>query len=229
MPPLSSPAAPSAQALRVIRPGRVPYAEAWEMQRAAADTLRSGEGPETLFLLEHPPVVTLGRRARTDGNLRIPREELVARGIEVVDTDRGGDVTYHGPGQLVGYPVLDLRRRRSGPRRHLWQMEEVLIGVLADFGVAARREAPHTGVWTDHGKIAAMGIRVSAGVSLHGFALNVNADLGPFGLIVPCGITGRPVACMRGILGRETPMGEVMDRVETRFLAPLPEPPEETA
>ncbi len=213
-----SPATPTTLPLRIVRPGLVGYANALASQRAAADALRAGTGPETLYLLLHPPVVTLGRRAKTDTNLVVPRDELTARGVEVVDSDRGGDVTYHGPGQVVGYPILDLRRRRWGPRDHLHAMEGLLIDVLREgYGIDAFREPEHTGVWTAQGKIAAMGIRVSAGISLHGFALNVATDLAGFGLIVPCGIQGRAVATMEGVLGRTVPVDEVMDRIESAF------------
>ncbi len=211
-------AAGTATALRVVRPGRVAYAAALAWQRAAAAALRAGEGPETLFLLEHPPVVTLGRRARDDGHLLASRADLEARGFEVTTTDRGGDVTYHGPGQIVGYPILDLRRRRSGPRDHLRYLETVLIGVLTEhYGIDAFRDPEHTGVWTAQGKVAAMGIRVSAGVSLHGFALNVARDLAGFAVIVPCGIRGRAVATMEGLLGSAPPLEEVMDHLEDAF------------
>ena len=201
-----------------MRPGRVGYAQALAWQRAAADALRAGTGPETLFLLEHAPVVTLGRRAKDDGHLLASRAALLARGFEVVETDRGGDVTYHGPGQVVGYPIFDLRRRRSGPRAHLHYMEDVLIGVLVErYGIEAFRDAEHTGVWTPQGKIAAMGIRVSNGVSLHGFALNVERDLAGFALIVPCGIQGRAVATMAGLLGSTPPIEDVMDHLADAF------------
>lgn len=212
-------ASPLGAALRVVRPGRTGYAAALDLQHRAADALRDGTGPETLFLLEHSRVVTLGRRARTDANLRLTREALAARGVEVVETDRGGDVTYHGPGQLVGYPILDLRRRGLGARSHLHQMEECLIRALAQFGVTGFRDPDYVGVWTDAGKIAAMGIRVSAGITTHGFALNVNTDLDDFGLIVPCGITNRPVASLSRIVAREVPLADVMDSVEAQFRA----------
>jgi lipoyl(octanoyl) transferase len=213
------PTAPSDTGLEIVRPGRVSYARALQRQRETADRLRRGEGPETLFLLEHPPTVTLGRRAKTDDNLRLSRAAYTERGITVVETDRGGDVTFHGPGQVIGYPILDLRRRRSGPRAHLHFMEEVLIRALGRFAIEAFRDDEHIGVWTKEGKIAAMGIRVSAGVSLHGFALNVAADLDSFGLIVPCGIVGRPVASMHRVLGEPVELGDVMDAIEEEFRA----------
>jgi lipoyl(octanoyl) transferase len=207
--------------LHVERPGRIGYADALARQRAAAAALREGRGEETLFLLEHPPVVTLGRRATADHLLATPAD-LAARGVEVVESDRGGDVTFHGPGQVVGYPILDLRRRRLGAHTYLRFLEEVLIGVLATYGIRGFRDPEHTGVWTDQGKIAAMGIRVSAGVSLHGFALNANTDLAWFGMIVPCGIRGRAVASMDRILGRKVDLEELMDRIEDAFRAASP-------
>jgi lipoate-protein ligase B len=209
--------------LRVVRAGRVGYAEALARQRAAAEALREGRGPETLFLLTHPPVVTMGRRA-TEDHVLFSREELAARGVEVVESDRGGDVTFHGPGQIVGYPILDLRRRGLGAHTYLRFLEERLIEVLAGYGVDAFRDPAHTGVWTKSGKIAAMGIRVSAGVSLHGFALNVNTDLAYFGLIVPCGIEGRAVASMQRVLGRPVDVEDVMDRITAVFTAARQEP-----
>ena len=215
------PASGDDDALRVVRPGRVGYAQALANQREAADALRAGRGPETLFLLTHPPVVTMGRRATLD-HVLFSTEELAARGVEIVDTDRGGDVTFHGPGQVVGYPILDLRRRGLGAHTYLRFLETTLIGVLATYGIEGFRDPLHTGVWTKHGKIAAMGIRVSAGVSLHGFALNANTDLAYFGLIVPCGIEGRAVASMQQILGRPIDIEELMDRIESAFRAPAP-------
>ena len=213
---------PAAGSLRVVRPGVVGYAEALAAQRAAADGVRARTGPETLFLLEHQPVVTMGRRSTGD-HVLLSKDALAARGVELVESDRGGDVTFHGPGQIVGYPILDLRRRGLGAHTYLRFLEERLIGVLATYGIEGFRDPAYTGVWTSHGKIVAMGIRVSAGVSLHGFALNVNTDLRYFGLIVPCGIQGRAVASMDRILGRALDLGEVMDRIETSFRAASPQ------
>jgi lipoyl(octanoyl) transferase len=210
-----------AAGLRVLRPGRVAYATALAWQRETARAVRAGTAPETLFLLEHAPVVTMGRRA-TGEHVLLPAEELAARGVELVETDRGGDVTYHGPGQVVGYPILDLRRRGLGPHTYLRFLEGVLIDVLAGFGVEGFRDPAYTGVWTAQGKIAAMGIRVSGGVSLHGFALNVCTDLSGFGLIVPCGIQGRAVASMDRVLGRPVAVDEVMDRLAEAFVAASP-------
>lgn len=207
--------------LRVVRPGVVGYADALARQRETAAAVRAGTAPETLFLLEHPPVVTMGRRATAD-HVLLPPETLAARGVELVETDRGGDVTFHGPGQVVGYPILDLRRRGLGPHTYLRFLEATLTGVLATYGIEAFRDPEHTGVWTSQGKIAAMGIRVSGGVSLHGFALNANTDLSWFGLIVPCGIRGRAVASMDRILGRAVDLPDLMDRIESAFRAASP-------
>lgn len=212
----------SAPGFDIVRPGEIGYLDALARQRRRAERVRKGESPETLFLLTHPPVVTLGRRAKTDENLRHAREDYETLGIEVVETDRGGDVTFHGPGQVVGYPILDLRYRGLGPHTYLRFLEDVLIGVLGKFGIEAFRDADHTGVWTEVGKIAAMGIRVSAGVTLHGFALNVNTDLRYFDMIVPCGISGRSVASMQGLLGRELDLEFVMDRIGSAFRAASP-------
>ena len=207
--------------MRVVRPGSVAYAEALALQRETAALVRTGAADETLFLLTHPPVVTMGRRA-TEDHVLLSREALAARGVELVETDRGGDVTFHGPGQVVGYPILDLRRRGLGPHAYLRFLEERLIAVLAGFSIEAFRDPAYTGVWTHAGKIAAMGIRVSAGVSLHGFALNVATDLSYFGLIVPCGIEGRAVTSMEQILGRPVAIEDVMDRIAEAFVAASP-------
>jgi lipoyl(octanoyl) transferase len=207
--------------MRVVRPGPTGYATALAWQREAATALREGRAVETLFLLTHPPVVTMGRRA-TEDHVLLSREDLAARGVEIVETDRGGDVTFHGPGQVVGYPILDLRKRGLGPHTYLRFLEQKLIGVLATYGIDAFRDPQHTGVWTREGKIAAMGIRVSAGVSLHGFALNVDTDLAYFGLIVPCGIQGRAVTSMQQVLGRTVDMEDVMDRLERAFTMEQP-------
>jgi lipoate-protein ligase B len=226
-PPLPPPASDH-DGLRVFRPGIVSYATALEWQRRCVERVRARTSPECLFLLQHHPVVSMGRRA-TEDHVLLSRAALAERGVEVVDTDRGGDVTFHGPGQVVGYPILDLRRRGLGAHTYLRFLEETLIGVLAGYGIEAFRDPEYTGVWTPQGKIVAMGIRVSGGVSLHGFALNVNTDLTYFGLIVPCGIQGRPVASMDRVLGRTLDVEEVMDRVEAAFRAASPHPEAEVA
>jgi len=173
--------------LTVIEPGLVPYGEALELQRRLADERIAGRIGDTLLLLEHPPVVTMGRSTR-EASLPVAPDLLRNRGIDVFEIERGGDVTYHGPGQLVGYPIFDLQQHRQDLHWFLRQLEEVLIGALAGFGIAAGRNPGYTGVWTQGRKIASIGIHVRQWVTWHGFALNVTTDLAPFQLIVPCGI-----------------------------------------
>jgi lipoyl(octanoyl) transferase len=193
--------------LSVISLGRVPYHDGLAVQEMLVARRKAGSVGDVLLLLEHPPVLTLGRNADRE-NVLLTDEALRARGIEVVETNRGGDVTYHGPGQLVGYPIFDLRgpvrgeRKWLGPVDFVRQIEEVLIRTMADYGVAAERVPGRTGVWTQPNasiqekKIAAIGIHVSAGVTSHGFALNVTTDLRDFEWIVPCGIDDRAVTSL---------------------------------
>ena len=169
--------------------GLVPYAEALELQRSLADDRIAGRIPDTLLLLEHPPVITLGRGTK-DASLPIDPAALKRRGIDVYEIERGGDVTYHGPGQLVGYPIIDLQQHKPDLHWYLRQLEATLIGALARFAIAAERREGYTGVWTSGRKIASIGIHVRQWVTWHGFALNVTTDLSPFELIVPCGIQG---------------------------------------
>jgi lipoate-protein ligase B len=193
-----------------LRRGEIPYAEAFDLQRRLHAERVAGARPDTLILLTHPPVVTLGRGA-DPAHLLVSPDECRARGVEVHETDRGGDITYHGPGQLVGYPIVDLRARGLGPREFLRLLEETLIRLLGDFGVDAGRIHGLTGVWVGDRKVAAMGIRISRGVSMHGFALNVTTDLSDFDLIVPCGIRDRGVTSLAELLGRPVTVDEVAD------------------
>ncbi len=186
--------------LDVRRLGRVPYGEALDLQRRLADDRIAGAIPDTLVLLEHPPVITLGRGTRAS-SLPLPPDVLRARGIDVFEIERGGDVTYHGPGQLVGYPILDLHGLTPDLHWYLRQLEEALIRALAAFGVPAERNPGYTGVWTRGRKIASIGIHVRQWVTWHGFALNVTTDLSAFDLIVPCGI--RDVVMTS--IGKESP------------------------
>jgi lipoyl(octanoyl) transferase len=198
-----------ARPLSVRRFGLVRYADALEMQAELVKQRRAGEIPDTLLLLQHPHVITLGSGAHDD-NVLVSAEERAARGIELFDTGRGGDVTYHGPGQLVGYPILDLKPDRCDLHRYLRDLEEVLIRVLAEFGLTGGRKEGLTGAWVDDRKLAAIGVRVSSGwITSHGFALNVSTDLSFFGAIVPCGITQYGVGSIAGELGREVTMAEV--------------------
>jgi len=194
--------------IQLLELGRVSYAEGLQIQRRVIDARKQGLIGDTLLLLEHPPVLTLGRNSHRE-NVIVSDEFLVSRGIELHEINRGGDVTYHGPGQLVGYPIFDLRGDwpgkkgpHLGPVDYVRMMEEVLIRVCNDFGVMAQRICRRTGVWTLAGgsvlekKIAAIGVHVSQGVTSHGFALNVTTDLRDFDWIVPCGITDRQVTSL---------------------------------
>ena len=174
--------------LDVVPLGRGRYGEVLELQRALCRGRADGDCPnDMLLLVEHPPVFTLGRSARA-ASLPVPAAMLVEHGAEVHEVERGGDVTFHGPGQLVGYPIVDLRQHRADLHWYLRELEAVLIESLAEFGVASERSAGRTGVWTSGRKIASIGVHVKRWVTLHGFALNVTTDLSWFDLIVPCGI-----------------------------------------
>jgi lipoyl(octanoyl) transferase len=208
-PPLDcSPAATALEGtpLLVRYLGRVPYGEGLRIQEELVELRQRGE-IDTLLLLEHPRVVTLGRGANP-GHLLMTREEMRRRGVEVFETGRGGDVTYHGPGQLVGYPILLLPPSRRDLHRLLRDVEEVLLGVASDFAIEAQRVEGLTGIWVGREKLAAIGMRVSRWVTSHGFALNVSTDLSGFDLIVPCGIRGRGVTSLSRLLGREVAMRE---------------------
>ncbi len=202
----------------VRRLGVVPYREAWAMQQELAADRRAGRIPDTVVLLQHPHTYTIGRSGTRD-HVFLTEKELATRGITCVEVDRGGDVTYHGPGQLVGYPILDL-----GPTpdvgRYLRLLESSLIDVLADFGVSADRLSGYTGVWIANRKIAAIGVKVAQGVTTHGFALNVTTDLSYFSHILPCGIPDKGITSMALELGDRVPaMVDVEDAFLTEFQA----------
>jgi lipoyl(octanoyl) transferase len=182
--------------------GVVPYGESLDLQRRLAEDRLAGRlAQDVLLLLEHPPVVTLGRGTRST-SLPLPVENLERRGIEVFEIERGGDVTFHGPGQLVGYPIFDLKLHRQDLHWFLRRLEDALIGALAALGVEATRNSGYTGVWTGDRKIASIGIHVRQWVTWHGFALNVSTDLSAFDLIVPCGIAGVVMTSVARELGR---------------------------
>lgn len=207
-----------ARLLHVQFLGSVPYARGLEIQEELVRRRRANEIPDQLLLLEHPHVITLGSSAR-DQHLLISHEERRRLGIELFKTGRGGDVTYHGPGQLVGYPILELDTDRRDLHRYLRDLEQVLIDTLHTFGIRAQRKPGLTGVWVGDGKIAAIGVRVSSGwITSHGFALNVNTDLRYFHTIIPCGIARLPVTSMARQLGRQIPVRDVGD-VAARALA----------
>lgn len=207
--------------VHVHRLGTIGYGEAHTLQRRLQEARARGLVPDTLLLLEHPPVITLGRGAKEE-NLRFPRESLRARGIEVHATGRGGDVTYHGPGQLVGYPIMSLSPDREDVRRYVRDLEESMIRLAATYGLEASRIEGMNGTWlrsADLGdrKIGAIGVRISRWVTMHGFAFNVTTRLAHFELIVPCGIRDKGVTSLELELGRAVPLSEVMDRFEPIF------------
>lgn len=200
--------------LRVRYLGTVPYRQAWDLQRALADARKIGEIEDTLLLLEHDPVVTLGRDGRR-GSLLADEATLAQRGVELVESDRGGDATFHGPGQVVGYPIVDLRPDMKDIRRYVARLEEAMIDTTADYGLEAQRLAGSPGIWLSNParKIGAIGARISRWVTHHGFALNVNTNLDYFRLIVPCGIADKGVTSMAHELGHRVSMIEVMERI----------------
>jgi lipoate-protein ligase B len=190
---------PPSNTCRATWLGTVDYLEARELQLALLEKVHAGAEPNTMLLLEHPHVYTKGRLSKQTDVL-LPEEELAARGIPVYETDRGGQVTYHGPGQLVIYPIINLREW-GGPVKYVRALEQVVIATLAEMGITANCESGNTGVWTDQGKIAAIGVKISRGIAFHGLALNVNTDLSLYQNIIPCGIADRSVTSMAAILG----------------------------
>jgi len=181
--------------LIVFDAGSLDYLDAWELQQSLHRRVAEGAFPSVLLLLEHPHVYTLGRRSKS-AHVLADQETLDRLGVQVHHADRGGEVTYHGPGQLVGYPILDLRRWGGGPLRYVRALEEILIATLGEFEVVAQRKKRPTGVWVGDAKIAAIGVKISRGVTTHGFALNVHSDLSFFDHIVPCGAPGTLVESM---------------------------------
>ena len=184
---------------RAVWLGEIDYLEARDLQLSLVDKVHAGQEPNTLLLLEHPHVYTKGRLSK-QSDVLLPEEELAAKGIPVYETDRGGQVTYHGPGQLVAYPIINLKDW-GGPVKYVRSLEQVIIATLAEMGISAHCEAGNTGVWTDQGKIAAIGVKLSRGIAFHGLAVNVNTDLAYYQNIIPCGISDRPVTSMAQILG----------------------------
>jgi len=210
--------------LHVLHLGLVPYNTALELQRTLVQLRKDGRIENTLLLLEHPPVITLGRNAQLDNVLASP-EFLAQRGVELHEVDRGGDVTFHGPGQLVAYPIFDLRsfEPKVGAVELIRRLEEVLIRTCADFGISTQRVKGMTGVWTyalrnkPEAKVAAIGVHISRGVTSHGFALNVSTDLDYFSLIVPCGLAGKQVTSLERELQKPVAIGEVATAASRNF------------
>jgi lipoyl(octanoyl) transferase len=207
------------RALQVRRLGLVPYAEGLELQRSLVEDRKAGRIPDTLLLLQHPHVVTIGVKKDGRSHIIATPEQLSSRGVEVFETGRGGDVTYHGPGQLVGYPIVDLNPDRRDVHRYVRDLEEVMIRVCAGYGIAAERIKGLSGTWIGDEKIGAIGVRISRWVTSHGFAFNVTTDVEFFNLIVPCGIADRGVTSLAAQLGRAPQMAEVEDRFVEEFAA----------
>jgi lipoyl(octanoyl) transferase len=208
----------SERRLEIRRLGRVPYAEALALQRSLVEERRAGSVPDLLLFVEHPHVLTLG--VRGDGgrsHILASDEALATRGVDVYEAGRGGDITYHGPGQIVGYPIVDLNPDRRDVHRYVRDLEEVLIRTAADYDVRAERVSGLTGVWVGREKLAAIGVRISRWITSHGFALNVATDLDYFRLIVPCGIADRGVTSLERLLGRSVEREEVETRIAVHF------------
>ena len=199
--------------LKVRRLGRMDYAAALAVQQETARAVLTGDAPDTLLLVEHPPTFTIGRRGNA-GSILVSPDVLAARGATVYETNRSGKITYHGPGQLVGYPIINLKPDRQDVHRYVRELEEILLRALADFGVAATRLEGLTGVHTSQGKIAAIGVHIARWVTTHGFALNVTTDLSYFDLIIAC--EGEPVTSLERLLGRAPSLDEVAGRVVAR-------------
>ena len=204
--------------IQIRRLGRVGYGDALDLQKRLVEQRKAGEIPDQLLLLEHPPVITLGVKTRDDrSHVVATPETLDHEGVEVFVSGRGGDVTYHGPGQLVGYPILDLQPDRCDVHRYVRDLEEVLIRAVAGFGIVSHRLPGLTGTWVGHEKLAAIGVRIARWVTSHGFALNVSTNLAHFGLIVPCGITDKGVTSLGKLSGRTIAMTDVETAVVEAF------------
>jgi lipoyl(octanoyl) transferase len=210
--------------LWLVRAGIVPYRRAWAWQRALVRRRAAGEVPDAVLLLEHPHVYTIGKRG-SDGDVLVDAARLAAQGAEVVHSDRGGQVTYHGPGQLVGYPIT-LLDQHPDVWRFIRRVEDAMVDVAAGFGLAARGERGLlTGVWVGDAKLVAIGMRVSRGVTSHGFALNCATDLARFDAIVPCGLPGSAACSLSSLLGRQVPVAEALPLVERRLAERLERTP----
>jgi len=198
--------------------GRLAYGEALQLQKALLERRVAGEIADTVLLLEHPAVVTLGRAAKDD-HLLVSRSLLAERGVEVHEVGRGGDVTYHGPGQLVAYPIIDLKPDRQDVRKYVWSLEEAMIRTCAQHGLTAGRISGLNGAWIGDRKVGAVGVRISRWVTMHGLALNVSTSLADFEWIVPCGIQEKAVTSMSAELGRELGIEETARQLAENFAA----------
>ncbi len=194
----------------------MPYREAWDLQYYLHSLRHEGKIEDTLLLLEHPHTYTLGKTA-DKANLVGSEDYLKEKGIEVFDIDRGGDITYHGPGQLVGYPIIDLQKWKPDTHLYLRTLEEMMIELLVGYGIEAGRKEAYTGVWIGDGKIAAIGIKISRWITMHGFAFNINTDLNLFNGIIPCGIKDKSVTSLAELLGRKIEMSGIKDKIRSGF------------
>jgi len=205
--------------LEVRRLGLIPYAGGLELQRGLVEDRKADRIPDTLLLLQHPHVLTIGVKKDGRSHILAPPDRLSSLGVDVFETGRGGDVTYHGPGQLVGYPIIDLNPDRRDVHRYVRDLEEVMIRVCASYGITADRVKGFSGAWVGDEKIGAIGVRISRWITSHGFAFNVTTDINFFNLIVPCGIADRGVTSLAARLGQAPEMSEVEDRFVDHFAA----------
>jgi len=196
--------------------GLMEYGRAWSLQKKMHERRVRGEIPDLLLLVQHPPVLTLGKSGALS-NVLVRPEQLAEMGISLFFIERGGDVTYHGLGQIVGYPIMDLRRRGRDIYRFITDLEEVMIRTALDFSIRAERDPGHRGVWVGRKELGAIGLSVRKWVSMHGFALNVTTDLEPFSIINPCGFTDRQATSMAACLSRHVPVAEVLERLKHHF------------
>lgn len=198
-------------------PGLTDYSGCWDLQKEMVRQRKKEEIGDTLLLVEHPPVYTLGRSAKDDSNLGVGEDYLRSLGAEVFRIDRGGDVTFHGPGQIVGYPILRLKNRDT--HRYLRDLEDIIVSVISDYGLEGWHHPDYTGVWVGESKIAAIGVKFSSGwITSHGFALNVGTDLSWFNRVTPCGIREFGVTSLERELGKQIPQEEVQEKIVERFL-----------
>ena len=207
----------SSEKWQLLRLGFVDYEQAHNLQKRILQDRIDDKCPDHLILLQHNPVITVGRGG-DNSNILLPKSVLESFGISVYEIERGGDVTYHGPGQLTGYPIIDLRNYKKDVHWYLRQLEEVIIRVLAEYKIIGKRVEEYTGVWVDDEKIAAIGVAVKKWVTYHGFAFNVNPDLTHFKLINPCGITDKEVTSLAKVLGHNVNINEVEDRIIYAFM-----------
>jgi len=198
--------------------GRTPYVDAWDLQKKLVELRHQARIPDSLLIAEHEPVITMGR-ATSLSNLLVSKEQLAKRGVDLFEIERGGDITFHGPGQLVAYPIIDLNNRGRDLHRYLRDLEELVIRTLSDFGISAGLKEGLTGVWAEDRKLAAIGVAVTRWITYHGLALNVNTDLDYFKMINPCGITKYRVGSMTGILGKQIDFRAVADSLAENFAA----------